>query len=453
MPKKHNIDSLNLSYTFSRFNNKDIEMCDVVNTFIGTRIDLVKEVGEYFGLDLGDDDYEYNYQNEYKFDPDLDVDIDLTKDKEDLLMGILKYADTLNSLSGDGQWSKAVIEMASWYATNIHEYNQGKTSFCSLVNRDVRWDCSGFTTACLWNYGALLDIDHIPCSAEFTNSVDIGRRLEEAGFAKYAFTPDDVLPFDIITFPGHVEIYNEKIAGKHTSYSWGKCHDWARGGLPCLTVSIKKYHVIWRNVKNGRRVLRLENLDYTNYQGGVISLDKLMEIYPNANRQIAGATLAAIDRYASVIGLSDKGKLFLLAQMAHESAGFRTMEEYGSGTKYEGRSDLGNTIKGDGPRFKGRGPIQITGRSNYTIIRDKYFPMMGLSHDIVSNPEILSQYPELGAAASIAWCMMPGNGKRAVKAANAGDVIALTKAINGGTNGLQDREQKTKQILAAASLA
>lgn len=54
-----------------------------------------------------------------------------------------------------------------------------------------------------------------------------------------------------------------------------------------------------------------------------------------------------------------------MAQLGHESGGLRWMQELASGNAYEGRRDLGNTQPGDGPRFKGAGAIQLTGRFNF----------------------------------------------------------------------------------------
>src|SRR6476646_3148070 len=60
-----------------------------------------------------------------------------------------------------------------------------------------------------------------------------------------------------------------------------------------------------------------------------------------------------------------RARMFL-AQVAHESAGLTAFEERASGAEYEGNKVLGNTQRGDGVRFKGRGPIQLTVRWNYT---------------------------------------------------------------------------------------
>lgn len=59
-----------------------------------------------------------------------------------------------------------------------------------------------------------------------------------------------------------------------------------------------------------------------------------------------------------------------LAQVAHESGGLRWMLELASGDAYEGRNDLGNLKVGDGPRFKGAGALQLTGRHNYQRLAD-----------------------------------------------------------------------------------
>ena len=127
-----------------------------------------------------------------------------------------------------------------------------------------------------------------------------------------------------------------------------------------------------------------------------------------------------------------------MAQLVHESGGFRYMEEIASGQAYEGRADLGNTQPGDGKRFKGRGPIQITGRANYR----QYGRQIGI--DIENHPEIAA-VPSIGLHLALEYWAT----KKLNALADADDLLTITKRINGGTNGLADR---TAQLAKAKGL-
>lgn len=131
-------------------------------------------------------------------------------------------------------------------------------------------------------------------------------------------------------------------------------------------------------------------------------------------------------------------KAHFLAQVAHESDGFKTATEYASGAAYEGRKDLGNTQPGDGKRFKGRGLIQITGRANY-----RTYSLWKYGDDrVVLNPAMLAELPDAVDAAGWYWTVakpkLPG-------LARADDLVGVTKAINGGRNGLIDRGERLAQ--------
>lgn len=117
-----------------------------------------------------------------------------------------------------------------------------------------------------------------------------------------------------------------------------------------------------------------------------------------------------------------------LAQVAHESGSLKYMVELASGDAYEGRKDLGNTEKGDGRRFKGRGLIQITGRANYEKCGE------ALDLPLTDKPELLAT-PE-HACRSAAW-FWQSHGLNEL--ADKGNFLLITKRINGGTNGYQDR--------------
>jgi putative chitinase len=131
------------------------------------------------------------------------------------------------------------------------------------------------------------------------------------------------------------------------------------------------------------------------------------------------------------------------AQVAHESAGFRAVEEFADGRAYEGRLDLGNTQPGDGTRYKGRGLIQLTGRANYRAIGR----VLGL--DLEARPALAAEPVNALSIACAYW-----NGRGLNRSADADDLNAVTRGINGGFNGLSDRRRylvRAKAALAGAS--
>lgn len=123
-----------------------------------------------------------------------------------------------------------------------------------------------------------------------------------------------------------------------------------------------------------------------------------------------------------------------LAQLAHESGQFVYTEEIASGEAYEGRADLGNTQKGDGKRFKGRGLIQLTGRANYT----KYGKAVGKDFTTDATAPTIATDPWLAVDVSCWFWSEHGLNELA----DTDDVMAVTRVINGGYNGLADRKAK-----------
>jgi len=157
-----------------------------------------------------------------------------------------------------------------------------------------------------------------------------------------------------------------------------------------------------------------------------------------------GATTAIAEDLAFVLAttVSEYGLLdnslrlqHFLAQLGHESDGYKAMEEYASGRAYEGRKDLGNTQAGDGVRYKGRGPIQITGRDNYR----KYGRIIGIN--IEKYPELASN-PCIGMRLALEYWKAKGLNALA----DSDNIEAITRAINGGLNGFADR--KARLVLA-----
>jgi putative chitinase len=129
-----------------------------------------------------------------------------------------------------------------------------------------------------------------------------------------------------------------------------------------------------------------------------------------------------------------------LGQLAHESGDLRYWVELADGKAYEGRADLGNTEPGDGPRYRGRGPIQLTGRANHRAFQ------VARGWPVITHPEML-QIPAVGMeAAEWYWTSRGLNAK-----ADEYDIRAITRAINGGLTALDMRVSATERARWALS--
>lgn len=182
-----------------------------------------------------------------------------------------------------------------------------------------------------------------------------------------------------------------------------------------------------------------------------ITVDILKAIAPGSKKtgykHLPGLALW-MNHWFPKFGIDTKGEIcHILAQLAHESDSFNAMEEYASGQAYEGRKDLGNKFKGDGIKFKGRGPLQVTGRRNYHLMGVK----AGSPMKFIYNPELLAT-PEWGVwSACIFWTEnglldvsnMADNSKISYKRGK--EIIMLppveyiSRRVNGGVNGLDSR--------------
>jgi putative chitinase len=165
--------------------------------------------------------------------------------------------------------------------------------------------------------------------------------------------------------------------------------------------------------------------------GYTISPDALRAVCPNLNEADAARIAAGLGEAFHRFGIdTERRAAMAVAQWAHESDRFKTSQEYASGSAYEGRRDLGNSHRGDGVRFKGRGRIMVTGRTNYAAMGK------ALGLDLVGHPEMLAQSPQSELASGQWWHDHGCNGF-----CDRDDFVGLTKRINGGVNGLADRQQ------------
>jgi putative chitinase len=161
----------------------------------------------------------------------------------------------------------------------------------------------------------------------------------------------------------------------------------------------------------------------------IISKEQLIRIYREADTKKVDLFLEPLNRTMEQyeINTAQRVRMFL-AQIGHESGQLRYTEELASGQAYEGRTDLGNNQVGDGPRYKGRGLIQITGKRNYTLLG------LALDLPLLEHPELLKELPS--SCDSSGWFWKQNNLNALC---DLGLFEKLTRRINGGLNGYADR--------------
>lgn len=165
-----------------------------------------------------------------------------------------------------------------------------------------------------------------------------------------------------------------------------------------------------------------------------VTLEQLQKIMPYAGRARASLYLDPLNVAMCEFGIdTPMRQAAFLAQIAHESGSLRYVRELASGEAYDtGRlaERLGNTPEadGDGQRYRGRGLIQITGADNYRACG------LALGLDLLDHPELLEQPGNACRSAAWFWKSRDLNAQ-----ADVGAFRAITRAINGGYNGYEDR--------------
>lgn len=161
----------------------------------------------------------------------------------------------------------------------------------------------------------------------------------------------------------------------------------------------------------------------------ILTEEILSKIYPQSTKQNRLKYIGYLNEFIDKYNITTPIRVrMFLAEVGHESGQLRYSEELASGEAYEGRKDLGNIEVGDGKKYKGRGLIQLTGRSNYSELSNAF------GVDFINNPSLLKE-PEW-AVKSACWFW---NRKFLNSIADTGDFKKVTKIINGGYNGLEDR--------------
>jgi len=179
----------------------------------------------------------------------------------------------------------------------------------------------------------------------------------------------------------------------------------------------------------------------------MLTESQLRQVMPNLSPAKVALLLPHLNGAMAEYGINTMSRTAaFVSQLAHESGEFRWMEEIWGPTSaqrsYEPATDLsrrlGNTQPGDGKRFKGRGPIQLTGRANY----QRFGKLLGI--DLVAAPERAAA-PEVAFRVAALYWMNRGLNELA----DAQNFREITRRINGGFNGLADRQRYFERAKAA----
>lgn len=177
-----------------------------------------------------------------------------------------------------------------------------------------------------------------------------------------------------------------------------------------------------------------------------LTTQQLCVIVPDLSPAKAAALIESINQAMQEASINTPARqAAFLAQIAHETGGFQWFHELGADAyfkKYDGREDLGNTEPGDGARYKGRGFIQITGRTNYT----KAGEALGL--DLVHEPQLAETPSAAARVAAWFWRSHDLNGL-----ADKEDFLTITRRINGGLTGIEDRQAYYERAKGALGVA
>jgi putative chitinase len=195
-----------------------------------------------------------------------------------------------------------------------------------------------------------------------------------------------------------------------------------------------------------------------------ITVDILKHIAPGGketNFKLFPELVEYMNIWLPKYGIDTKGEIcHFLAQTAHESNSFNTLEEYASGKAYEGRKDLGNINPGDGVKFKGKGLIETTGRFNYRGLTIAYNKINTSHLDFEEHPELLKDANLAVWSACDFWDSRNLNdianlddnerlpSKRLKR--NVSPIEYITLIINGGQMGLDQRikfYERAKEII------